>query len=152
MGLFDFLKSDSKDKSALREFVNHAIPDGHSYQFVYSLYQEQKIRKIILHSYVTVFRKDDDTFYVIPISIDRGRPIGGEPFTVTAENVKKVTYSSFSKETRIHFSDKPETIVYSTMPQMLHIPGAATEQVSMSQKEEEKEYVAFIKDFSKRVQ
>ncbi|WP_313529329.1 hypothetical protein [Anaerotignum sp.] len=149
MGLFDFLKEDSKDKQALRAFVNEVIPEGDKYTFVYSTFEDPIIftNNFMAYSYVVAFKNGEKKFYIIPVGIDKGRVLGGETMVITKDVVKKVSHSSYTSITTIKFNDDRNDLMYSTTATMISAPGMSASQTSLSQREEHKQYVAFIKGF-----
>ncbi len=139
---------NTKSKQALRALVDKEVPGGNAYTFIYSAFQEviPLTSKIMLHSYVTAFRQGESFFYVLPVTVDKGRPIGNGIIKISHENTDKVKYSLLTTE--IILKDRKEPIVYSTLPHAISIGSAGYDQVTLMQKTEVESYASFIKEFN----
>ncbi len=142
---------NTKSKQALRGLVDREIPGDNAYTFIYSTFQEEipLTRKVMLYSYVTAFKQGESFFYVLPITVDKGRPLGNGIIKISHENTDKVKYSL--NTTEIILKDRKEPIVYSTLPHAISIGNATYDQVTLMQKAEVNSYASFIKEFNAKL-
>ncbi len=142
---------NTKSKQALRGLVDREVPGGNAYTFVYSTFQEAipLTRKTILYSYVTAFKPGEPFFYVLPVTVDKGRPIGNGIIKISHEITDKVKYSF--NTTEIILKDRKNPIVYSTLPHAVSIGNATYDQVTLMQKSELESYASFIKEFNEKL-